>query len=383
MVEFNGQTVVVANVDTGANTFSPASRTAVLVVVGITANNPAVLSYRGTAPSNGDMFWLHDIAGMTQMNDRIVKVANVNAGAKTFECQTAGGVNIDSSAYTAYTSGGVANKLIDASGYTAYTTGGTIADRSRSLTSNGVAINSRNVSVGNGYIANGRKGINVLETGAKIANVTAEYMIDAGFRFDTEDGTTGDHAVIANCDANYCESAGFDVVESDRVRITSCRSNAAWSKGLSVATSTGTQAIGFQAIDCLQSGVVVTAAATSTQIIGGALSGSGGTAYSDSGTGTTVRDLAGYVNEAYVLSATFAIDATGVKTVTTAHGLAAAPTIHKCTATLTQDTNVNDFDLDWIRVKSVDATNVTCEVKVETASGTGGATAKLGIYARI
>ncbi len=71
-------------------------------ITNITKSNPAVVTYSGADNySNGDSVFIDGVAGMTEVNGREFVVANVNAGANTFELQ---GVN--STAYGAYTSGG-------------------------------------------------------------------------------------------------------------------------------------------------------------------------------------------------------------------------------------------------------------------------------------
>jgi hypothetical protein len=75
-------------------------------ITGITQANPGVLTYAGADPSNGDWMFLTGIGGMTQLNSRYVKVANVNAGANTFELTDMAGANINTTSYGAYTSGG-------------------------------------------------------------------------------------------------------------------------------------------------------------------------------------------------------------------------------------------------------------------------------------
>ena len=90
----------------------------------------------------------------------------------------------------------------------------------------------------------------------------------------------------------------------------------------------------------------------------------------------------GYLRESMVktvLSGTFAIDSTGVKTITTAHGLSVTPDIQDVQLTVTEDSNVDDWAFDLLKVESVDATNVVAKLNVSTASATGGATAKLAI----
>ena len=73
---------------------------------GITAANPGVVTYVGADPTNGQVVYLDTIVGMTELNGRYVKVANVNAGANTFELADLDGNLIDTSGYTAYSSAG-------------------------------------------------------------------------------------------------------------------------------------------------------------------------------------------------------------------------------------------------------------------------------------
>jgi len=97
------------------------------------------------------------------------------------------------------------------------------------------------------------------------------------------------------------------------------------------------------------------------------------------GSNVIVKGNYGYVTENNVLSSTFAIDSTGVKTVTIAHGLAITPAKEDCHLTVIEETNVDDWGFDLLKVDSVDATNVTAKIHVSTASATGSATAKLAL----
>jgi len=76
-------------------------------ITGITQASPAVLTYAGAdSYANGDHVDISGVVGMTEVNNRRFKVANVNAGANTFELQTVDGTNVNSTSYTAYSSGG-------------------------------------------------------------------------------------------------------------------------------------------------------------------------------------------------------------------------------------------------------------------------------------
>jgi len=75
-------------------------------ITGITAANPAVVTSSSHGYSNGDHVWISGVVGMTELNSRRFTVANKTTN--TFELS---GVN--SSGYTAYSSGGVANKVYE------------------------------------------------------------------------------------------------------------------------------------------------------------------------------------------------------------------------------------------------------------------------------
>lgn len=66
-----------------------------LVIVGITKASPPVVTYTpGTDPANGDVMLL-SVTGMTQLDERAVRVANVNTVADTFEIEDDDSTNYD------------------------------------------------------------------------------------------------------------------------------------------------------------------------------------------------------------------------------------------------------------------------------------------------
>lgn len=88
------------------------------VVSGISAASPAVVTYVGADPSNGNYIALTDMVGMTEFEDALVKVANVNGASNTFEAE-----DQDASGYGAFTSGNMAvvtlgNEIRIATGFT-------------------------------------------------------------------------------------------------------------------------------------------------------------------------------------------------------------------------------------------------------------------------
>lgn len=84
-----------------------------ITITGATQANPCVLTYFGADPANGDWLYLADLGGMSELNGRFVKVANVDSAANTFEPADLDGAPIDSLAYTAYTIGGTASPVYE------------------------------------------------------------------------------------------------------------------------------------------------------------------------------------------------------------------------------------------------------------------------------
>ena len=75
-------------------------------ITAITAANPAVVTAAGHGLSNGDRVFIGSVAGMTELNNREFTVANKTTD--TFELS-----GIDSTNFTAYTSGGTVGKIVE------------------------------------------------------------------------------------------------------------------------------------------------------------------------------------------------------------------------------------------------------------------------------
>ena len=73
------------------------------VVSAISKADPAVVTYVGADPSNGNYIALSEMQGMTEFNDALVKVANVSAGSNTFETE-----DQNSTGYGTFVSGNMA-----------------------------------------------------------------------------------------------------------------------------------------------------------------------------------------------------------------------------------------------------------------------------------
>jgi len=72
-------------------------------VSAVTKASPGVATYAGADPSNGTYVLFKDVIGMHQLNNRIVRVANVNTGDNTFELE-----DIDTTNYETWGSGDIA-----------------------------------------------------------------------------------------------------------------------------------------------------------------------------------------------------------------------------------------------------------------------------------
>lgn len=57
-----------------------------ITITGITKANPGVVTYTGTDPSNGD-FLVFTVTGMSELDGRVIRAANVNAGGNTLELE--------------------------------------------------------------------------------------------------------------------------------------------------------------------------------------------------------------------------------------------------------------------------------------------------------
>lgn len=91
-------------------------------ITGITAANPGVLTAASHGFATGDIIQIDDVAGMTEVNNRIFAATRIDAD--TFSLADLSGAAINTTSYAAYTSGG-----------TAYHRGATLAKNFRSILS--------------------------------------------------------------------------------------------------------------------------------------------------------------------------------------------------------------------------------------------------------
>ena len=84
-----------------------------VTISGATQANPVVITATGHGYSNGDEIRITGVVGMTELNNKRYLVANKTTN--TFEITDIDGNNINGTGFTAYTSGGVANRVYEIS----------------------------------------------------------------------------------------------------------------------------------------------------------------------------------------------------------------------------------------------------------------------------
>lgn len=84
-----------------------------LTITGVTNANPAVLTYTGTDPANDDEVAISGVKGAIgqYLNNRNFIVSNVDTVANTFELKYLDGTAVDSTAFGAYSSDGIAKRI--------------------------------------------------------------------------------------------------------------------------------------------------------------------------------------------------------------------------------------------------------------------------------
>jgi len=80
-------------------------------ITGATQADPGVITISGHGYSNGDEIYLDSVGGMTELNGRNYLIANVTTN--TFTLQDLFGNDIDTTGFTAYTSGGSVDKIYE------------------------------------------------------------------------------------------------------------------------------------------------------------------------------------------------------------------------------------------------------------------------------
>jgi hypothetical protein len=105
ILEFGNQTMRVYR--NGLQVLTGADKT----ITGITQADPGVITSNSHGFSNGDEIFVYDIGGMVELNGRNYRVAN--ATTNTFTLTDLFGNDIDTTSFTAYTSGGSAEEIYE------------------------------------------------------------------------------------------------------------------------------------------------------------------------------------------------------------------------------------------------------------------------------
>ena len=79
------------------------------VISAITKANPGVVTATSHGYSNGDFVNISGVVGMTEVNNKTFKVAN--KATNTFQLTDIDGTNVNTTNFTTYGSGGIANKI--------------------------------------------------------------------------------------------------------------------------------------------------------------------------------------------------------------------------------------------------------------------------------
>lgn len=214
----------------------------------------------------------------------------------------------------------------------------------------GVRLGARNSYVENAIVKACADGVRVSRPDCRMYAIQALSNVGSGIRLTSDATAPSLEADTAHISGALIRdnAAGIIYDSVDEVSVVGC----------DVRNNTG---IGHD----------VRAGSTNINIRGGSISGNG-TNLSDSGTATRVQDTSGFRTK-NVVTGTAAIDSTGVKNITIAHGLAVTPAIQDVQLTLERNTNVGDWVSGFLWVTATDATNITAQLRVTTASATVGA----------
>jgi len=82
-----------------------------ITITGITQADPGVITSVAHGLLNGDQVYLTEIVGMTELNKTTLFFTVSNKTDDTFEIQDRDGTDVDTTGFTAYTSGGVINRI--------------------------------------------------------------------------------------------------------------------------------------------------------------------------------------------------------------------------------------------------------------------------------
>lgn len=118
--QLNGRRYIV--VDKNANDFTLVKNSSNIHITAITKADPGVVTAPAHGLSDGNIIAINSAGAMTEVNNNIYKVASKTTD--TFELNTVGDANVDTSGFTTYTGGGNVYHAEDGSAFAAYVKGG-------------------------------------------------------------------------------------------------------------------------------------------------------------------------------------------------------------------------------------------------------------------
>lgn len=221
----------------------------------------------------------------------------------------------------------------------------------------GIMADARYTKISNGSIRRGGVGIQIRQRENSISDVFIESPENDGVKTVTGAFLTEpERNTLTNVTVRAAVDCGFEI-STDYNRLVNCVTRAC------------------------DKGFVLLTGADQNSIIGGESTTSTTAAVVDDGSGNTITNVFGVVTESQVQSSTFDIATTGTKIVVVPHGLAFAPLSSQCQVTVVG--GQNDVEYGFARIAAVDATNVTVNIGVSTASAVGGATASVSVRCRV
>jgi hypothetical protein len=222
---------------------------------------------------------------------------------------------------------------------------------SSATTAVGVYVAARHVVISSGHITGCHQGVDLIDGYAQITGVIARDCLQNGFRFRAL-GTSAAFSTASGCVASGGVT-GFRI-EVPNIRLDRCTAHGNSSYGIDISTATATDTV---LRDC------DTNANTTANV-------------RDLGVSTHASNVRGWKTRG-TFSADLAIDSTGTKPATVAHGLAVAPNVNDVRLSLVRVTAVTDPAFVYWWCEAVDGTNVVIRLRVSTASATAGATVRV------
>lgn len=214
----------------------------------------------------------------------------------------------------------------------------------------GVRVISRNVDVVNGYSTAWDDGHSFTEPDCRYGNLYSYGNVTSGFRF----WNNASAGTLASTNSSYGLIA---------------RGN-----GTGIITDGNVAELNFNSCDVRGNtniGYDIRTGSNLVRIMGGSCTGNGNNV-SDNGTSTIMQAVSGYKTK-NVVTGTVAIDSTGTKSFSMAHGLGFTPNTADVMLTLRRNTNVGDWSYGFFWVTSCDSVNINGQLRVLTASATTGA----------